>query len=72
MMSIEEDMIQKNLMMKQLIENTQMMIHMKKEIMEIMKEEEKDIEEFIEIILEDLYAEVGVGVGVEVKVIIKI
>ena len=70
MMSIEEDMIQKNLMMKQLIENTQMMIHMTKEIMEIMKEEEIDIEEFIEIILVDLQAEVGVGV--EVKVIIKI
>ena len=56
-MNIEEDMNQKNLKMKELIENIQMMMfHMKKEIM---KEEEKDIEKFIEIILVDLKVEVG-------------
>ena len=69
-MSIEEDMNQiKNLKMKELIENIQMMIHMMKEIM---KEEERDIEEFIEIILVDPKAKVGAGVEAEVKVIIKI
>ena len=66
-MNIEEDMNQKNLKMKELIENIQMMMfHMKKEIM---KEEEKDIEEFIEIFLIDLKVEAGVEV--EAKVIIR-
>ena len=64
-MNIEEDMNLKNLMMKELIENIQMMILMMKEIM---KEEEIDIEEFIEIILVDLQVKVGVGVEVEVGV----
>ena len=54
-MNIEDDMNQKNLKMKELIENIQMMMyHMMKEII---KEEEKDIEEFIEIILVDLKVE---------------
>ena len=64
-MNIEEDMNLKNLMMKELIENIQMMILMMKEIM---KGEEIDIEEFIEIILVDLQVKVGVGVEVEVGV----
>ena len=68
-MNIEKDMNLKNLMMKELIENIQMMILMMKEIM---KEEEIDIEESIEIILVDLQAKAGVGVEVGVKAIIEI
>ena len=56
-MNIEDDMNQKNLKMKELIVNIQMMMfHMMKEIM---KEEEKDIEELIELILVDLKVEIG-------------
>ena len=68
-MNIEKEMNQKNLKMKELIENIQMMMfHMMKEIM---KEEEKNIEGFIEISLVALKVEVEAGVEVEAKVIIR-